>query len=115
MEEFDEDDIQLIKGWCEDWGRNWQKDFPHRNITPKGHDLVFVIPEFIKRSRSFYRYYKIEQKGESIHAELNDIERKIWSIRNEEERHWQYIERYELRNVMDVNIVTPLKKYINKQ
>ena len=59
-------------------------------MTPKGHDLVFVVPEFIKKRNMFYMFYKIEEKGESIHAELNDIERKIWVIRANKERHWKY-------------------------
>ena len=58
----------------------------------------------------------MEEKGESIHAELNDIQRKIWCIRNPEERLWKYVERYELRNKLDITIVNPLKRVLkNKQ
>ena len=55
-------------------------------------------------------FYKVEQAGESIHAVLNDIHRKIWSIRDGEQKLWKFIERYELRNVLDVDIVAPVKR-----
>ena len=47
-------------------------DFPHLNITPKGHNLIFVLPKILQEIKSFYMFYKVEEKGESIHAELND-------------------------------------------
>ena len=48
--------------------------------------------------------------GESIHAMMNDIERKCWVIKNEEARLWKLIERYELRNVTNVDIVVPMRR-----
>ena len=42
MADFHNEDIFQIKQWCEEWGHNWQKDFK-KNITPKGHDMIFVI------------------------------------------------------------------------
>jgi len=55
-------------------------------------------------------FYKIEEKGESIHADLNNIQRRIWCIRNPEDRLWKYIEKYELRNSLDISIVQPVKR-----
>ena len=55
-------------------------------------------------------FYKVEEKGEAIHAELNDIQRKTWCIRNPADRLWKYIERYELRNALDITIVEPVKR-----
>ena len=106
---YDDDDVMLIKGWCEEWGHNWQNDFK-KNLTPKAHDMIFVLPEFIRIHRTYHMFYKVEQAGESIHAVLNDIHRKIWSIRDGEQKLWKFIERYELRNVLDVNIVAPVKR-----
>ena len=63
-----------------------------KNLTPKGYELIFVLPEFIKH----HMFYKVEPAGESIHAVLNDIERKIWSKRDEKQKLWKYIERYVL-------------------
>ena len=53
--------------------------------------------------------HKVEEKGESIHAELNSIQRKIWCIRDPAERLWKYVERYELKNTLDTTIVQPIK------
>ena len=76
--------------------------------------MIFVLPTFIEIHKTFYMFYKIEQAGESIHAVLNEIQRKIWSIRDPEERIWKYIEKYELRNVLDIGIVAPVKRILNK-
>ena len=105
IEFFSEDEIEVVKTLCENWGRNWPIDFPHLNLTPKGHDLVWVLPEILKHTESFFMFYKVEEKGESIHAELNSIQRKIWCIRDPAERLWKYVERYELKNSLDTNIV----------
>ena len=55
-------------------------------------------------------FYKVEEKGEAIHAELNDIQRKVWCIRNPFDRLWKYIERYELRNLLDTTITDAVKR-----
>ena len=110
IEYFSDDDIKVVKILCEKWGKNWPIDFPNLNITPKGHNLVWVLPEILKHIRSFYMFYKVEEKGESIHADLNSIQRKIWCIRDPAERLWKYIERYELKNCLETSIVTPIKR-----
>jgi len=55
-------------------------------------------------------FYKMEEKGESIHAVLNDIGRKIWCIRKPADKLWKYIERYELQNVLETEIVIPQER-----
>ena len=55
---YDDDDVRLIKGWCEEWGYNWQSDFK-KNLTPKAHIMIFVIPEFIKIHRTFHMFFLI--------------------------------------------------------
>ena len=92
-DEFDDDEIEIVQKICTRWGEHWTKDFPHLNITPKAHDLIFVIPEFLRRTRTFHMFYKFEERGESIHADLNTIQRKIWCIRQPEQRLWNFIER----------------------
>jgi hypothetical protein len=106
-------EIESVKLLCEKWGEHWTVDFPHLNMTPKGHDLVFVIPKILEELQTYHMFYKMEEKGESIHAELNDIERKIWCIRKPSDKLWKYIERYELRNILEIDIVNPLKR-VNK-
>ena len=89
IEYFDDDEIEIVRTLCENWGINWPFDFPNLNLTPKGHDLVWVLPEILKQWKTFYMFYKVEEKGESIHAELNSIQRKIWCIRDPVERLWK--------------------------
>ena len=110
IEEFDEEDIKMIKHLCEQWGEFWPKHFPHRNITPKGHITSIVLPKIVEDLRTFYRFYKMEQKGEEIHAALNDLEKKAWAIRNKGAKLWSLIHKYELRNVTNVDIVNPTKR-----
>ena len=110
IEKFDEEDIQMIRHLCEEWGKFWPNEFLHRNITPKGHILSFVLPEIVRELKTFYRFYKVEQKGEEIHAELNDIDRKAWVMKNKEARLWTLIYRYEMRNITKVDIVVPIKR-----
>ena len=102
--------LKIVRTLCENWGRNWPFDFSNLNLTPKGHDLVWVLPEILKHWKTFYMFYKVEEKGESIHAELNSIQRKIWCIRDPAERLWKYIERFELKNNLDTGIVVPIKR-----
>ena len=64
IEEFDEEDIEMIKHLCETWGIFWPNHFKHRTITPKGHISSIVLPIIFQDLRTFNRFYKIEQKGE---------------------------------------------------
>ena len=73
----------MMKQRCEEWGHNWLKDLK-KNLTPKAHDMIFVIPKLIR------------------------IHRIIWLIKDGELKLWKFIERYELRNALDVSIVTPV-------
>ncbi len=66
IEHFNDEEIGYVKQICEKWGGYWTTDFPHLNVTPKGHDLIFVLPEILKRHRSFFMFHKLEEKGESI-------------------------------------------------
>ena len=84
--------------------------FPQMNVTPKAHNLIWVMPRILKEFKSYFMFYKMEQAGGKIHSELNSIERQIWSIRNPQDRLWKFIERYELRNSLDLSIVKPVKK-----
>ena len=113
-EKFDDHGLEMIKQICQDWGKLWPVSFTERNITPKGHILSFVIPKTCEKFRTFYRFYKVEQKGESIHADLNDLERKAWVIKNKEAKLWKLIEGYEMRNVTSVEIVRPMRRVFKK-
>ena len=49
MEDYTDEEILVVKKICEKLGENWTIDFPHLNITPKGHDLIFVIPKALAK------------------------------------------------------------------
>ena len=59
-------------------------------------------------------FYKMEERGESIYAELNRIQCRIWGVWNQEEQMWKYIEQYELKNHLDTSIVEPEKRLFRK-
>ena len=131
FQRFEEDQLAKIRRICEKWGRDWPKDFPYLNLTPKGHVLSFVLPKILDEHKTFHKFYAMEELGESIHAALNDIERKIWfvnilyieekstlfflrCIKNPADQLWKFVERYELHNHLDLSIVTPLKRNIRR-
>ena len=114
-EGYDEHDLIMIRSICEQWGNIWPNSFTERNITPKGHILSFVIPKSCEELKTYSKFYKVEQKGEAIHATLNDIDRKAWVIKDEGARLWKLVERYELRNVTDVECVVPIKRVFSRE
>ena len=73
--------------------------------------MIWVLPEVLKHTRTFHMFYKMEERGESLHAELNSIQRKIWCIRSAEKRLWKYIQSYELKNQIDTSITVPKKRF----
>ena len=46
-EYFTDSDLEIVRKICENWVENWPIDFPH----PKAHNLIFVLPEILKRRR----------------------------------------------------------------
>ena len=81
-------------------------------MTKKAHILTFVLPRIAEKTGNLYMFYKIEQKGWSTDADMNDIARKVLCIRKQEERLWKLIEIYELRNVTNVKIVVLFKRML---
>ena len=67
-------------------------------------------PSLFVRYKLGHMFYKLENRGESINADLNSIERKIWCNRQPEECLWKYIEKFELSNLLDITIVRTEKK-----
>ena len=113
-ETFDDHSVEMITQLCEEWGRLWPTSFSERNITPKGHILSIVLPRTCKELKTYYKFYKIKQKGESIHADFNDIERKAWVIKNKGEKLWKMVEKCEFRNAADLEILQPMKRVFRK-
>ena len=75
IDPFDDEDLYQIKSVYEEWDKLWTAGFPNWSITPKRHILTFVLPKIASGRGNFYRFYKIEQKGESFQAYMEDIVR----------------------------------------
>ena len=89
--------------------------FPERNITRKGHVLSFHIPEYLKKYRTYYQYYALEQAGESIHAKKNKLMRSFGPMRSKEERLWKIVEEYERQNGINKESIKARKRNPNLQ
>ena len=107
---YDDEDLDEIISFCESWSKKLPLLFPDRNITRKGHVLSFHIPEYLRKYRSFYQYYKLEQAGESIHAKMNKLTNRFRSMRPYEQRLWKVIEEFELSNYANKETVKARKK-----
>ena len=67
--------------YCQEWGRKLPILFPERTITRKGHVLSIHVPEYLHQKRVFNQYYKLEQRGESVHAAVNKLMRRLFPLR----------------------------------
>ena len=105
-----EEQVKDIKEECEKWGEIWPHYFTNRSITPKGHWLIFVLPKFIEKNRTFHMYYRCEQACEKIHALLNKIESNLLHVKNKHERHRIMIARFEQRHGSDLQWCVPEKR-----
>ena len=72
--------------YCQEWGRKLPILFPERTITRKGHVLSIHVPEYLHQKRVFNQYYKLEQRGESVHAAVNKLMRRLFPLRPKSER-----------------------------
>jgi hypothetical protein len=111
---LDDEDISEIVKYCQEWGKLLPTLFPERSITRKGHALSIHIPEYLEKFKSYYRYYKLEQMGESIHAKMNNIGRKFAPIRPKSRRLWKIVEQYEMSNHVDKSLLAKRKKQTGK-
>jgi hypothetical protein len=107
---FDDEDLDEIIGFCESWSKRLPILFPERNITRKGHVLSFHIPEYLRKYRTYYQYYKLEQAGESIHAKFNKLMTRFASMKPKEKRLWKMIEEYERSNLINKDNLKARKK-----
>ena len=50
------------------------------------HVLSIVAPKQIREQGAVYKMMKIEQQGEKIHKQLNDLDREFGYIKNKAKR-----------------------------
>ena len=89
---------------CESFGEVFPVNFPTSNITRKMHSLAVVFPKYIREQNIVYKMLKLEQAGEALHKELNDLERSLINIRNKSFRYYHLLKAYynKLNLPMDV-------------
>ena len=64
-------------------------------------DLNQNIPKYLEQFETYYSYYKLEKMGESIHATMNTIGRRLAPIRPKSRMLWKIVEQYEMMNHVD--------------
>ena len=89
---------------CESFGEVFPVNFPTSNITRKMHSLAVVFPKYIREQNIVYKMLKLEQAGEALHKELNNLERSLLNIRNKSFRYYHLLKAYynKLNLPMDV-------------
>ena len=105
----DESDLMDKIKTCEEWSKQLPVLFPERNITRKGHVLSFHVPEFLKvYPNLYYRFFKLEQRGEALHAKVNKMERTRFShIKPETKKVGKMMVELERLNNVDKKLFTP--------
>lgn len=112
---IDDEDLEELVNHCEAWSKKLPVLFPDRNITRKGHTLSFHVPQYLKKYRTFYRYYKLEQAGESIHATMNKLMRRLSHVTPKSRRLWKIIEHFEMLNGVNKDNLKTRTRGPNKQ
>ena len=79
-----EDEVDALKKRCWDLGTWFPKKFPLETIPPKLHMLVCHVPEFVEKWRTVGL---LSEHGlESVHKDINSIERIYCTVRDAKER-----------------------------
>ena len=111
----DESDLMDKKKACEEWSKQLPVLFPERNITRKGHVLSVHVPEYLQANpKLFHKFFKLEQRGESVHAKVNQMNRaRFFHIKPEKKRVAKTMVELERFNHVDKELFTP-REYTNK-
>ena len=77
-------EVQALKLRCWELGTWFPKKFPSQNISPKMHMLICHVPEFVEKWKTVGL---LSEHGlESIHKDVNAIERIYCTVRDRKER-----------------------------
>ena len=83
-----------------------------QNMTRKMHTLSFTCPRFIRSSDDYFKIYKVEQKGESMHHIFNQLDIQFANIRDKPHKLFLMIKEYEIKNKTEKDCIVNRK---NKQ
>ena len=94
---------------CESWCKQLPLLFPSRNITRKGHTLSIHVPQYLQEFKNLYhQFFKLEQRGESLHAKANKLNReRFFNVKPDELRLLKTIIELEKFNRIDREIFKP--------
>ena len=81
-------------------------NFPGNPSKRKGHALSIHVPEYLKKYKSYYRYYKLEQ--------MNIIAWRFAPVRPKSMRLWRIVEQYEMSNHVDKSLLAKRKRQTGK-
>ena len=91
-------EINTVKSLCAGFG-NFTKYFPNENISRKIHELIFDVPRFLVKHKTFG--YLSEEEGESVYHSINKQLRQYQSVRDEGEKLRLVITNEELLSTVD--------------
>ena len=105
----DENDLLDKIQACEEWSKKLPVLFPDRNITRKGHILSIHVPEYLQENPTLYhKFFKLEQRGEAVHAKYNKLTReRFFSIKPERKRVTKTIVELERLNNIGKKLFKP--------
>ena len=112
----DEADIQDTIKKCQEWCRQLPLLFPDRNITRKGHVLSVHVPQYLVKFPNYlWKFYALEQRGESLHARCNRLLRtRFFSVKPDQMKILKTILELERLNNISVELFEPRKYNVNK-
>ena len=93
---------------CEKYTERFPMLF-RRPLTRKMHVLPIVLPWFIRNRGDYYKYLKMEQDGESLHHQLNELEKQYGCVKNKAEMYYLIIKELENRRNSDKTIFNSKK------
>ena len=83
---------------CEEFGEVFPVYF-ERNLTRKMHSLTITVPHFLRmKSKFVYKISKVEQIGEKLHKDFNDLENSYKNIVDKPMKSFLKIRKYEVDN-----------------
>ena len=105
----DEDYLKKTIEICRSWCKTLPVLFPLRNITRKGHCLSYHVPEYlVKNPNLFHLFFKLEEKGESIHALFNKMYReRFLTVKPTEKRLLMMVEELERLHSVNKEVTKP--------
>ena len=88
--------------WCDIFSMK----FPGRDLTRKIVEISLVFPKFIREKPLGFinKILSLEQEGERLHNQMNNLERKNLMILNRAEQFWKIMEDYENKLYSDDSI-----------